>query len=116
MALWRNRERLLSLSQRPQQAALVWKIARNAVIDDLRRTQTSEPMPENYEMASDDHSMVQELRERIAMLEEPDRSIVTMQLEGYSYEEIGAHLGMTEKNVSVRLVRIKEKLRKLMEK
>ena len=75
-----------------------------------------EPMPENYEMASDDHSMVQELRERIAMLEEPDRSIVTMQLEGYSYEEIGAHLGMTEKNVSVRLVRIKEKLRKLMEK
>ena len=116
VALWRNRERLLSLSQRPQQAALVWKIARNAVIDDLRRTQTSEPMPENYEMASDDHSMVQELRERIAMLEEPDRSIVTMQLEGYSYEEIGAHLGMTEKNVSVRLVRIKEKLRKLMEK
>ena len=35
-----------------------------------------------------------------------------MQLEGYSYEEIGAELGMTEKNVSVRLVRIKEKIRK----
>lgn len=35
-----------------------------------------------------------------------------MQLEGYSYEEIGTELGITEKNVSVRLVRIKEKIRK----
>ena len=35
-----------------------------------------------------------------------------MQLEGYSYEEIGKALNITEKNVSVKLVRIKEKLRK----
>jgi DNA-directed RNA polymerase specialized sigma24 family protein len=35
-------------------------------------------------------------------------------MEGYSYEEIAAHLDMTEKNVSVRLVRVKEKLRKSM--
>ena len=37
-----------------------------------------------------------------------------MQLEGYSYEEIGKQLEMTEKNVSVRLVRAKERLRKAM--
>jgi DNA-directed RNA polymerase specialized sigma24 family protein len=37
-----------------------------------------------------------------------------MQLEGYSYEEIGNALEMTEKNVSVRLVRTKERLRKAM--
>lgn len=116
VALWRDRERLLSLSRGPQQAALVWKIARNAVIDDLRRIRSSEPLPENYEEVSEDHSMLQELHERIALLEEPDRTIVNMQLEGYSYEEIGSHLGMTEKNVSVRLVRIKDKLRKLMVK
>ncbi len=116
VALWRDRERLLSLSRGPQQAALVWKIARNAVIDDLRRIRSSEPLPENYEDVSEDHSLLQELHERIALLEEPDRTIVNMQLEGYSYEEIGSHLGMTEKNVSVRLVRIKDKLRKLMVK
>jgi DNA-directed RNA polymerase specialized sigma24 family protein len=34
-----------------------------------------------------------------------------MQLEGYSYEEIGKSLEMSEKNASVRLVRVKEKLR-----
>lgn len=116
VALWRDRERLLLLSRGPQQAALVWKIARNAVIDDLRRIRSSEPLPENYEEVSEDHSLLQELHERIALLEEPDRTIVNMQLEGYSYEEIGSHLGMTEKNVSVRLVRIKDKLRKLMVK
>ncbi|MCR5064270.1 MAG: sigma-70 region 4 domain-containing protein [Bacteroidales bacterium] len=31
-----------------------------------------------------------------------------MQLEGYSYEEIAEKLGMTVKNVSVRLVRVKK--------
>lgn len=114
VALWRHRERLLSLQRGPKQAALVWKIARNAIIDDLRRNKISYPIPENYEETSDDHSMVQELRDRIAMLDEPDHTIVVMQMEGYSYEEIAAHLDMTEKNVSVRLVRVKEKLRKSM--
>lgn len=93
---------------------MVWKIARNAIIDDLRRNKISYPIPEDYEETSDDHSMVQELRDRIAMLDEPDHTIVVMQMEGYSYEEIAAHLDMTEKNVSVRLVRVKEKLRKSM--
>lgn len=111
VALWRNHERLLSLSVGPQQAALVWKIARNAIIDDLRRTPSTEALPEGYETETNDRSMLHELYERIAQLTEPDRTIVRMQLEGYSYEEIGLHLGMTEKNVSVRLVRVKEKLR-----
>ena len=59
--------------------------------------------------------MLQELHEQIALLDEPDRSIVRLQLEGYNYQEIGDIVGMTEKNVSVRLVRIKEKLRKSMD-
>ena len=55
--------------------------------------------------------MIRELHERTALLDEPDRSIVRLQLEGYDYKEIGERVGITEKNVSVRLVRIKEKLR-----
>jgi DNA-directed RNA polymerase specialized sigma24 family protein len=35
-------------------------------------------------------------------------------LQGFSYDEIGKKLEMTEKNVSVRLVRAKEKLKKMM--
>ena len=112
VALWRNHEQLTAMSWGPQQAALVWKIARNAVIDDLRRTPRTEALPKGYDSGDDDRTLLHELHERIALLPEQDRSIVKMQLEGYSYEEIGKQLGLSEKNVSVRLVRIKEKIRK----
>jgi RNA polymerase sigma-70 factor (ECF subfamily) len=114
VALWRDRERLLSLSAL-QQTALTWKIGRNAVIDCLRRVKETEALPEDYEEVDEDRSLLRELHERIAQLDEPDRSIVRLQLEGYNYKEIGEQIGITEKNVSVRLVRIKEKLRKSME-
>ena len=113
IALWRNRERLLALGS-IQQAAMTWKVARNAVVDALRRYDETDELPEGHDEADEDHSLMNELHEQIARLEEPDRSIVRLQLEGYSYEEIGGQLGMTEKNVSVRLVRAKERLRAMM--
>jgi len=116
VALWRDRERLLALPS-VQQAAMVWKIARNAMIDQLRKSPESDPLPNETErIADDDRTLLHELHECIALLTEPDRTIVRMQLEGYSYQEIGEQLGMTEKNVSVRLVRTKERLRGMMEK
>ena len=114
LAPWRNRDRLLGLGTGVQQAALVWKMARNAVIDALRRTEETEALHEGYDKADEDRSLLHELHEAIEKLDEPDRTIVAMQLEGYSYEEIGDELGLTEKNVSVRLVRTKERLRHLM--
>ena len=113
IALWRAREKVLPLPS-VQQAALVWKIARNAVIDNLRRTPSTDSLPDDYDTVNDDKTLINELHEQIALLDEPDRTIVRMQLEGYSYEEIGDAVNMTEKNVSVRLVRIKDKLRKNM--
>ena len=103
IALWRNRERLLALGSVPQ-AAMTWKVARNAVIDALRRYEDTEALPEGHDEACEDRTLLKELHEEINRLEEP----------GYSYEEIGNALEMTEKNVSVRLVRTKERLRKAM--
>ena len=115
ISLWRARERLLALSG-PAQAALTWKIARNAVIDALRRIEDSVALPESYDEREEDNTLVHELHEVISHLDEPDRTIVTMKLEGYSYKEISSQLGLTEKNVSVRLVRVKDKLREEMTK
>ena len=116
LALWRCHETLLAMPK-VQQAAMIWKIGRNAAIDCLRKRKETEKLPEDYEKADDeDHSLLRELHERINLLDEPDRTIVKLQLEGYKYEEIGEKVGLTVKNVSVRLVRIKEKLRKSMER
>ena len=52
------------------------------------------------------------LRRRIAKLGQFDRAIILLWLENMSYEEIAAVMGITVKNVSVRLYRIKEELKK----
>lgn len=113
VALWRDHERLLSLPK-VQQAALTWKIARNAVIDTIRRVKETVQLPDDYEKPDEDRTLLRELHEQINLLAEPDRTIVKLQLEGYNYDEIAQQVDMTVKNVSVRLVRIKEKLRKKM--
>ncbi len=53
------------------------------------------------------------LHERIGKLLPFDRAIVLLWLENMSYDEIGKIVGISAKNVSVRLVRIKEMLKKM---
>ena len=53
------------------------------------------------------------LRRRIAKLGQYDRAIILLWLENISYEEIAAIMGITVKNVSVRLYRIKEELKNM---
>ena len=53
------------------------------------------------------------LRRRIAKLGQFDRAIILLWLENMSYEEIAAIMGITVKNVSVRLYRIKEELKNM---
>ena len=61
----------------------------------------------------DDSRQAQMLRQRIGKLGVFDRAIVLLWLENLSYEEIGAIVGITAKNVSVRLVRIREQLKNM---
>ena len=63
--------------------------------------------------SDDDTKQVQMLRDRINKLGPFDRAIVLLWLENLSYDEIGAIVGISAKNVSVRLVRIKEQLKKM---
>lgn len=57
---------------------------------------------------------IKQLYKRINTLGLVDRSVVLLWLEGLSYEEIGAILGISVKNVSFKLVRIKEQLKKCL--
>ena len=53
------------------------------------------------------------LRQRIARLGQYDRAIILLWLENMSYEEIASIMGISVKNVSVRLYRIKEELKNM---
>lgn len=55
------------------------------------------------------------LHRRISRLQSLDRAIVLLWLEDISYDEIAAIIGITPKNVSVRLVRIREQLKRMKE-
>ena len=66
-----------------------------------------------FEDSDEDSRQVQMLRNRINKLGPFDRAIVLLWLENLSYDEIGSIVGISAKNVSVRLVRIKEQLKKM---
>lgn len=55
------------------------------------------------------------LHQSIIRLQPLDRAIVLLWLEDISYDEIAAIIGITAKNVSVRLVRIREQLKRMKE-
>ena len=111
LALWHLREKMLSIAPAPKQAAWIWRVARNRCIDLQRSTPPPSPLPEGYDTPDGDATLHDTLHELIAQLPEPDRSIVTLHLEGYDYKEIGRQVGMTKNNIGVRLMRIKEKLK-----
>jgi RNA polymerase sigma factor (sigma-70 family) len=66
--------------------------------------------PENDEEA------VSQLYHAISMLSPLNRAIVMLYLEELTYEEIAQITGLSRSNVSVRLVRIKKELEKLMKR
>lgn len=57
----------------------------------------------------------QRLQWAIRQLTEIERAMIMMALEEVPYEEIAETIGITQNNVRVRMNRIREKLRKLME-
>lgn len=116
IALWERREKLQEIAILPKQAAWIWRVARNKCIDLQRSASPPEPLSDEYDAPADDSSLHDALHELIDLLPEPDRTIVTMHLEGYEYKEIGLRTGLTKNNVGIRLMRIKDKLKEQWEK
>lgn len=76
----------------------------------------SSPLQMDVNLFEDDDIDTQQLRqlhERIQRLGLVDRAIVMMWLEGLTYDEMAAVIGITPQNVGVKLFRIKESLKKM---
>lgn len=66
-----------------------------------------------FDDSVEDLKQIRMLQGRISRLGPFDRAIILLWLENLSYDEIGAIVGITAKNVSVRLFRIKEQLKNM---
>ena len=96
----------------------VYRVALNTCIsyDRKRRRTDAERLNMNinlFEDRDEDTRQVDMLHKRISKLQPFDRAIVLLWLENLSYEEIGQIVGITTKNVSVRLFRIREQLKNM---
>jgi len=101
----------------------MYRIAFNTAITNIRRSkkhpivealsgaEQSIPDREDIDYMNDDTNG---LFKAIAKLKDVEKAIVMLYLEKKSYKEIGEIVGISEKNVSVKLVRSKDKLKKLM--
>ncbi len=101
----------------------MYKVALNTVLLNLRRSRSRvriESLKEHHEdipAETDDqekHGKISSLYDAINQLPKFDRAIILLYLEQFSYSQIAEVTGISESNVSVRLVRIKKKLKELL--
>lgn len=100
----------------------IYRVSMNTCISaDRKRKSRGERVPlsidiDLYADQDNDTQQVKMLYDRIHCLGLADRAIVMLWLENLSYDEIGQIMGISAKNVSVKLVRIKERLKQLNKK
>jgi RNA polymerase sigma-70 factor (ECF subfamily) len=111
--LWKGFE---SFEQRSDIRTWIYRVALNTCIslDRKKRRQATARLSMDinlFEDRDEDTRQVDMLHKRIAQLQPFDRAIVLLWLENLPYDEIGQIVGITAKNVSVRLYRIREQLK-----
>lgn len=113
--LWKG---FSSFEGRSDARTWVYRVSLNTCISDDRKKKRRKTVPLSmdinlFEDRDADSRQVQMLNKRISRLGAFDRAIILLWLENMSYEEIGQVMGITAKNVSVRLYRIKEQLKQM---
>lgn len=97
----------------------IYRVSLNTCISAERKKKRkgeTVPLDMNINLFDDsveDMKQIRMLKGRISRLGPFDRAIVLLWLENLSYDEIGDIVGISAKNVSVRLFRIKEQLRNM---
>lgn len=113
--LWNGME---SFDGRSEIKTWIYRVTLNTCITiDKRKKRHSRmklEMDSDYFNSRDIRSeQAQFLHRRICRLQPLDRAIVLLWLEDIFYDEIAAIIGISPKNVSVRLVRIREQLKRM---
>ena len=96
----------------------IYRVSLNTCIsaDRKKRKMPTTRLDMNIDLFDDDDTdsrQIQVLRQRIQRLQPLDRAIVLLWLESLSYQEIADIIGLTPKNISVRLTRIRLQLKQM---
>lgn len=95
----------------------IYRVSLNTCISDLRKKSKMQLVPLSSELnVYDDcekNQDIQEMYSLIKRLNKLDRALILLWLDEKSYEEIAVILQLSKSNVSVRLCRIKEKLKQM---
>lgn len=113
--LWKGFD---NFAQKSEMKTWIYRISLNTCIsfDRKKKRRKTVPLTVDIDLFEDnDHEskQIKALYNRINKLEPFDRVIILLWLENLPYDEIGAIVGISTKNVSVRLSRIREQLKNM---
>ena len=113
--LWKGFD---NFAQKSEMKTWIYRISLNTCIsfDRKKKRRKTVPLTVDIDLFEDnDHEskQIKALYNRINRLEPFDRAIILLWLENLPYDEIGAIVGISTKNVSVRLSRIREQLKNM---
>jgi RNA polymerase sigma-70 factor (ECF subfamily) len=71
-------------------------------------------VPDQQETAQEQEEQREELFRALKQLDDADKALITLYLEGLSYQEISTITGLTETNIGTKLNRIKKRIQQLV--
>ena len=117
LQLWKSYS---SFQEKSRFSTWMYRVALNTAITTTKKAtlfksqRRTSPVAYELEESMDYSEDVRILYRAISQLNKVEKAIILLWLEEKSYQEIAQSIGMSVKNVSVKLVRIKNKLAKLI--
>ncbi|WAC14406.1 RNA polymerase sigma factor [Dyadobacter pollutisoli] len=96
----------------------IYRIALNTAIAVYRKSKVnislSDDLPEHADLETDISEQEELMYRALRQLNDSEKALISLYLEDYSYQEIADITGISENYVGVRLNRIKEKLKSIL--
>ncbi len=111
--LWQSFDQFDGRSKR---STWIYRVALYTCISFIRRKQPAS-ISLSFDLSTDEDAtlkeQLEELHSVINRLSHLDRALILLWLEGYAYEEMAEVTGLSHSNVAVKLMRAKDKIKKM---
>ncbi|MCV9389340.1 RNA polymerase sigma factor [Reichenbachiella ulvae] len=117
LQIWRSRERFQGQSE---WSTYIYRLSLNVCLTLLKRNKRKQFVSDYIPELSEDSGAfadesLNELYKAIRQLSEVDRAVILLYLEEKSYQDIAEIIGTNPNNIGVRISRIKERLKKILD-